>query len=251
MRTWHLVMAAAVVACVPEPHDPGDLPGLSLRTDSSVSLGLSTGLLPVSVWTLLSSVASCEDERCPSVSGDGSTVVVEGGCVDEQGLAWHGTATLARAPDGSRTATYDGWGYQDPDGGLVVHGEQHTGGTDGEGWVQTPWLEVTTWGGGPLDPPRALRDRGAVLVFREHELVVDEEGPWSLTGAVDLDRGRVLIDGAGWVREEGGEPRVHGDLVLEGLDVVTLPLGGADLDRDCLEWQGEGASGVICPADQK
>jgi MYXO-CTERM domain-containing protein len=50
-----------------------------------------------------------QDPACPVTSDDGTTVTIQGGCADNKGTTWAGTATLVR--DGSaRRITFDGYG---------------------------------------------------------------------------------------------------------------------------------------------
>lgn len=65
------------------------------------------------------------DGGCPSVSDDGSTMKIAGGCTDPAGVSWSGSVTLIRtAPDaGTGLYTFDGWtrvgSMACPDGGTT------------------------------------------------------------------------------------------------------------------------------------
>ncbi len=63
------------------------------------------------------------DTACPLVADDGTTLTITGGCTDSTGTEWRGTATVARAADGSRALTMDGYGrINDPAFASTVSG---------------------------------------------------------------------------------------------------------------------------------
>jgi hypothetical protein len=50
------------------------------------------------------------DPMCPTLSDDGTTLEITGGCTDADGNEWIGSATIARSGAGNRELTLDGFG---------------------------------------------------------------------------------------------------------------------------------------------
>lgn len=54
--------------------------------------------------------ATFADATCPTLSDDGTTLEITGGCTDASGKEWLGAATIVRSGDGDRDLTLDGFG---------------------------------------------------------------------------------------------------------------------------------------------
>jgi len=54
--------------------------------------------------------ATYADATCPTLSDDGTTLEITGGCTDASGQEWVGAATVVRSGDGDRDLTLDGFG---------------------------------------------------------------------------------------------------------------------------------------------
>jgi hypothetical protein len=50
------------------------------------------------------------DPMCPTLSDDGTTLEIAGGCTDADGKEWIGAASIVRSGDGNRDLTLDGFG---------------------------------------------------------------------------------------------------------------------------------------------
>ncbi len=121
------------------------------------------------------------DAACPTVTDDGTTATITGGCSETDGTMWYGSATVVRTTNGGRSVTFDGYGSVSGDETLVrttgtfalvtVSATDHTfdaelvrsGGTttsyDYVGRVQGTYGTETVWNGngtvtrdGPLAP---------------------------------------------------------------------------------------------------
>jgi len=238
---------ATAAGCAP---DLDGATGFTFRSARDVDYGVSSALLPLGIWSFATNVRGCGRSDCPTVVETDRGAIVQGGCVDGDGLAWRGTASFTE-DEGFTEVLYDGWGYDGADGELWVDGHQLREVEDGLERVSTSWLSVEIAGDGPLGPDRVLMetDRVAVLSYREHEAVVDEvEATWAVDGAVDVgSRGAYELTGVGWFDEE--EEAIWGDLQLRGFDSILLTLDGVDPDEECVAWTGsDGLSGEVCPA---
>lgn len=213
---------------------------LPMGTAEQVESAGSVAFLPMLTWQLVTQLHSCSEETsCPSLVQAEDGFILDGGCVDEDGYAWQGEAWLALDPEGGlRSASFEGFGYQGEDGGLVVDGTQSA---SGEEALSTQGLEVRWWGEGPLGIPEHLqRTEEQVARFEYLELVADDDGTWSVSAlALVEDEGAFTVDGAGWLDED----QAHGELILEGEQSAELVMDG--LEEGCMPWTEGGID--VCP----
>jgi hypothetical protein len=136
------------------------------------------------------------DPSCPVTSDDGTTVTITGGCFDERGKEWVGSATVVRAVDGGKTVTFDGYGsFDDPafretktgavvvrqvdssvhefDVQLVIEGGVTTT-IDYAGRVEGGYEGPTVWSGsGTIERDGLVSPTGLVSVATEEETLDD------------------------------------------------------------------------------
>lgn len=147
---------------------------------------------------------SFRDPACPTTSDDGATVVIEGGCTDDEGRRYVGRATVTRRGD-DRDLDLDGYGsFDDPDLRSAVSGA----------------FSVTR-----LEPDLHAFDvdvvrRGGVTTRIEYAGRV--RGGWS---------GRTVWNGSGRLRREGFPPVgtvavATADEVLDGDVCSGQPVSG-------------------------
>ncbi len=217
--------------------DQGLLP---MGTAAQVESAGGVAFLPLLTWQLVTNLHACSVEgSCPGLVETEEGLLLEGGCVDEDGWAWQGAAWLGLGPEGGLVSVdFQGFGYEGIGGGLVVDGSQSA---EGEELLATEGLELRWWGAGPLGIPDHLqRVEEQVARFQHLELVADDDGLWSVSAlALVEDAGAFTVDGSGWFDED----QPHGELILEGEQAAELVMDG--LSEGCMPWSEGGVE--VCP----
>ena len=195
-------------------------------------------------------VATFEDPACPTMTDDGTTLIVTGGCTDSRGVAWSGFARVTRGEAGSLRAIYEGFGE-------ARFGPRLTDGT----------IDIEELGADShafaLDVVREASD-SAIAIRYEGEVTGDISGPVVASGS---GRFELSIPGAGTevvdatTVDEVADPEICGTpltgsttMVSAEHTVVVTYDGATDCDQtSAARWTLDGEDqglleGVTCSA---
>ena len=192
------------------------------------------------------------DPACPMTSDDGTVAIVSGGCTDETGTTWEGTATVTRGSGGERVLSLDDFAqFDDADLRAATSGTITVRPMTGS--LSEYVVDIVTEGGlttsidyagtveGDYDGPTVWNGDGEV----------SRDGFGEPTGVVRMTTtDEVLDDAVCSGQPVSGETRIDGD----GHFAVVTYDGATDCDDDhAARWSVDGEdrgriTGITCTA---
>ncbi|MBN2798547.1 MAG: hypothetical protein JXX28_05310 [Deltaproteobacteria bacterium] len=192
-------------------------------------------------WSIVSGSITSLDNPCPTVEALDQGLRLSGGCTDDSGTAWSGTAEVME----SGLTTYAGFGTTAAAMSVLLDGAVQV---DGDNGLSANL--VASWDPGTGVPVvYTYSDYGVTSLADYFLLALGEEGATDLSGSMDVS-GQATYTASGHLSNGEACPDEidDGTLVLAGAPDgdITYRWSSADCDG-CIAWTYGAQSGSICP----
>lgn len=248
----HLLLLMVLTACnggsadTDEAEDTDDGGGNGAVEDDAEAAALySAAHLPAGAFLMVSLIGGFNGpEDCPAVTTTTNGFTLTGGCTDEDGQAWTGTATYEEGPT-EGTLTYDAFQSADADGTLAYDGVQVaredgtlTSDMTASGQAQDGQAIAWTYRGHGIDAEAYLG------------MAFGDPGEYAVSGTVEIaGKGAFALSGSAARTEPGCDLEPDSGILRAGS--VTFEHDGATACDGCIPYASGAITGTICPYERE